>query len=608
ADSVPAPDAAVTVSNILALAKAYDPDAYHILNTMNSKGEDITFWFYRGSITDGIDTGTHEEFHGYTHRMGGFDYDTYSWYDLYYLGNGKTRAVPQTDVFKTETVTGSIPEKYRTFRYDTYVAPGAEPSANQIGVYGLLNEFSAYHWGLHVIERLFPYFSKYEEETDAWNTFMLSYLNNRNAYSEFYYWTLLYLDYARKNAPAVYKGIIENKAYCQTFVEMEANFRALMAKCEKDLDQVSMRYNGTPFKDNFDGKFLRLGYRSTAGCDNDYDVLMPLINSSQFDQVKKDIGLTGASPAPPVDPPVDPYDTSQDQANVVRIFGPNRYDTSLLAADALKTELGVSKFDAAVIASGENFPDALTGAYLAKVAKAPILLTSKNNPGDVIQYVRANVKPGGKVYLLGGPAMVPNEIRTNLAGYQVQRLGGANRYDTNLLILKAAGVKGGEILICAGGGFADSLSASAIGKPILIVGDKLSAEQLAYLKGLSGVKFTILGGLGSVNSNVQIQLRKLGSVIRLGGKTRFETSVIIAQHYFASRSKAAVLAYAQNFPDGLSGGPLAMAVGAPLLLVNSTEAGYQPAAAFARGAGVKTVYVLGGPAVISSAAANAMLK
>ena len=39
---------------------------------------------------------------------------------LYYLGNGKTRAVPQTDVFKTETVTGSIPEKYRTFRYDTY--------------------------------------------------------------------------------------------------------------------------------------------------------------------------------------------------------------------------------------------------------------------------------------------------------------------------------------------------------------------------------------------------------------------------------------------------------------------------------------------------------
>ena len=41
ADSVPAPDAPVTVSNILALAKAYDPDAYHILSTMNSKGEDI---------------------------------------------------------------------------------------------------------------------------------------------------------------------------------------------------------------------------------------------------------------------------------------------------------------------------------------------------------------------------------------------------------------------------------------------------------------------------------------------------------------------------------------------------------------------------------------
>ena len=48
----------------------------------------------------------------------------------------------------------------------------------------------------------------------------------------------------------------------------------------------------------------------------------------------------------------------------------------------------------------------------------------------------------------------------------------------------------------------------------------------------------------------------------------YETSVEIAKRYF-NAPRAAVLAYAQGFPDGLCGGPLAYALGAPLLLTSN---------------------------------------
>ena len=43
---------------------------------------------------------------------------------------------------------------------------------------------------------------------------------------------------------------------------------------------------------------------------------------------------------------------------------------------------------------------------------------------------------------------------------------------------------------------------------------------------------------------------------------------VIAERYFTDPA-AAVLAYAQGFPDGLCGGPLAMNMGAPLILTSN---------------------------------------
>ena len=119
-----------------------------------------------------------------------------------------------------------------------------------------------------------------------------------------------------------------------------------------------------------------------------------------------------------------------------RISGSNRYKTAFAAADSLKSALGVGKFENVVIASGTGFADALAGSYLAAVKKAPILLVNKDSVKDVASYVSGNLVSGGTVYLLGGSAAVPAEMEAALAGQNVKRLSGKNRYDTNLVILQ----------------------------------------------------------------------------------------------------------------------------------------------------------------------------
>ena len=50
---------------------------------------------------------------------------------------------------------------------------------------------------------------------------------------------------------------------------------------------------------------------------------------------------------------------------VTRVFGADRYTTAFKAADTLKAELGVSKLQNVIVASGTGFADALAGSYLA---------------------------------------------------------------------------------------------------------------------------------------------------------------------------------------------------------------------------------------------------
>ena len=289
---------------------------------------------------------------------------------------------------------------------------------------------------------------------------------------------------------------------------------------------------------------------------------------------------------------------------VCRLAGDTRFDTALKVAEELKDNLGLEKFENIIIASGTGFADALSGSYLASVKDAPILLSYNTAYNQLAaDYVKANLADSGTVYILGGTAAVPEEMELMLEGLNVVRLAGDDRFGTNLAILREAGVTGQELLVCTGTDFADSLSASATGLPILLVHDQLLEAQEEYLAGLENPSFTVIGGEAAVAPEIAGALEAYGETDRVAGENRIETSVAIAWKYFGA-PEVVVLASAANYPDGLCGGVLAGSMDAPLLL---TTAGYgKTVAAYTGEYGITDGIVLGGKNAVTNAAARAV--
>ena len=128
---------------------------------------------------------------------------------------------------------------------------------------------------------------------------------------------------------------------------------------------------------------------------------------------------------------------------------------------------------------------------------------------------------------------------------------------------------------------------------MLLVDKNLTDSQRSFLQGTSK-KFVILGGTGAVSAEIEAELDAIGEVSRVKGSNRYLTSVLIARKYFPN-ARAAVLAYAQGFPDGLCGGPLALSMGAPLILTSNES----PDAADGYVVGISSGAVTGGTGRIS---------
>ena len=296
-----------------------------------------------------------------------------------------------------------------------------------------------------------------------------------------------------------------------------------------------------------------------------------------------------------------------DAPNVERIAGHDRVETAIKTANALKETLNKDAFDTIILANGDVFADALAGSYLATVKDAPILLHRNSGVGDELNqdYILNNLTEGGVVYVLGGTAAIPASLVTDLTdtGIQVIRLFGDSRFLTNLAILEEAGVENQEILITTGWEFADCLSASATGKPILMlntVTNELTAEQVEFLTKYAANNYTIVGGNAAVSDELEAAIDEIvtGEIVRLSGSSREETSVLVAERFF-NAPKFAVLAYSRNFPDGLCGGPLAYAMNAPLLLTNTGME--EVTAAYIAENEIQAGYIMGGTGVVSDA-------
>ncbi len=301
------------------------------------------------------------------------------------------------------------------------------------------------------------------------------------------------------------------------------------------------------------------------------------------------------------------YEKTVADEPVYRASGLNRYFTAIQAADVFMQKTGKEKLDTVVLACGTNFADALAGSYLAAVKDAPILLIDDNEKAVTVEnYIKEHMVEGGLVYILGGDKAVAPKFENDLkkAGLTVKRLKGDNRYGTNLEILKEAGIEGDTILVSIGSNYADSLSASATGLPVMLVKDALTKEQKDFLSNYSGKKIYILGGTSAVNRTVEGEMGEYGTVKRIQGANRYETSTKIAEQFFGD-ADTILLAVGDNFPDGLCGGALAYQLHAPVVLVKDGRADY--AKKFVKNNNIEKAVVLGGENAMKKALVNEIL-
>lgn len=291
-----------------------------------------------------------------------------------------------------------------------------------------------------------------------------------------------------------------------------------------------------------------------------------------------------------------------DANKQIRLAGSDRYETAYAVAEQMKLNKGESKFKNVVVASGDNYPDALSGNYLAFTKNAPMLLTNQYEVDNTAEYIKNSIEPNGTVYILGQTSAVPASLEQKLQGINIKRIGGSDRFETNLLILKEARVHGEELIVCSGLNFPDAVSASAANRPILLADDKLSVSQKNYLSTIDPLKVYFIGGDKAVPKAVRDEFT--GNTVRLAGSDRFETSRLIAENLFPSHQDRVILASGLNFPDALVGGAFNQDTRVPVLLVGPDFADAYNAKKFVSENGTKSLILLGGKLSISDEIAN----
>jgi len=154
-----------------------------------------------------------------------------------------------------------------------------------------------------------------------------------------------------------------------------------------------------------------------------------------------------------------------DGYNVVRISGSTRYATAAEIASYIIDTLGGNPTEV-FIASGTNFPDALSVSSAAGVLGQPILYADANGQlsGEELSVI-SNSDISSAV-VLGGELAIPttvSEVLESAGITSVNRLSGPDRYQTSLAINNHYNdiLTGSDIAIASGENFPDALSGGA---------------------------------------------------------------------------------------------------------------------------------------------------
>ncbi|CAM5507139.1 Putative cell wall-binding protein OS=Leifsonia shinshuensis OX=150026 GN=HNR13_003364 PE=4 SV=1 [Leifsonia shinshuensis] len=189
------------------------------------------------------------------------------------------------------------------------------------------------------------------------------------------------------------------------------------------------------------------------------------------------------------------------------------------------------------------------------------------------------------------------------------RIAGGDRFATSAAVSQAAFPSPGAGIpaayIANAYNFPDALGAAPAaakrqGPLLLSMPTAVPTVILNELTRLKPATIYVAGGVFALSDSVVSQLQGLSfhpTVTRVAGSDRFDTSRTIAQDAFGTSSSKAYLANGVNFPDALSAGAAAGALGQPVILINGPTPDDATVSTL-KNMGVTSVKVVGGSAVI----------
>ncbi|GAA0744998.1 leucine-rich repeat protein [Clostridium oceanicum] len=218
----------------------------------------------------------------------------------------------------------------------------------------------------------------------------------------------------------------------------------------------------------------------------------------------------------------------KDNYKLVELGGENRFETNLAVANYLADDLKFDTSNVLAVNGKDGFSDALSVAPIA-ASKGQVLLITSKNINDVKLAGEFVEKHKSNVTVVGTENLVPKEILNVLGVSEKNRVnGGANRFETNLNVLKHFNIKSNNLYVANARGerYADALVASALagkfGAPLVLTDTKESKSTenaigfiKGYVKNNKDVQIKTLGGYMVMPNEV---IEKVNDVLKEQGK------------------------------------------------------------------------------------------
>jgi len=241
-----------------------------------------------------------------------------------------------------------------------------------------------------------------------------------------------------------------------------------------------------------------------------------------------------------------------------RLAGDTRYGT----AAALSLDGWPDGAQTVLLATGEDWPDALASAPLAGALDAPLLLSAVETlPVDTAGEL-ARLKPE-HIIVLGGTGAIASEVASAAASAagltpdDVTRIGGMDRYETAALIADEVGVPAdGQVCVVTGSSPADAVSISAYAGaneiPILLVGSTVPTATAAFADANADTwrSTLIVGGTGVVPDAV---VADMPGRTRYAGIDRYATNAAVLEKLYVT-GRTYYVVNGEAYPDCLTAG------------------------------------------------------